>query len=484
MDFAKEIEEPSEHHYNTANPQAVEMIDESVEKNHLNAYGQAIAERKYVDGKLRDTLKELSDIQFALDQAAIVAITDAQGIIRYVNEKFCQISQYSREELLGKTHRIINSGYHSSEFFKELWLTIQAGKVWKGELRNRSKDGKFYWVDTTIVPFMDESGKPYQYLAIRSDITARKRVEEALREQAQQLEVAMQELKETQSQLVQTEKMSSLGQLVAGVAHEINNPVSFIYGNLIHASEYVRTLQHLLHLYQTYYPEPAEEIREAVVENDLDFILADLPKMLGSMKAGANRIREIVLSLRNFSRLDEAEMKPVDIHEGLDSTLLMLQNRLKLKGKFSEISVIKQYGNLPLVECYPSQLNQVFINILNNAIDALEAYRLTETQLLKRDGEFNPIDPLPTIWIETSILKGHQVAICITDNGLGIEPEVVKRLFDPFFTTKSVGKGFGLGLSIAHRIVVEKHRGELKCISQAKSGTQFVIVIPISQKNL
>ena len=201
------------------------------------------------------------------------------------------------------------------------------------------------------------------------------------------------------------------------------------------------------------------------------------------MKSGSERIKQIILSLRNFSRLDEAEMKPVDIHEGIDSTLLMLQNRLKPKGKVSEISVIKQYGNLPLVECYPSQLNQVFINILNNAIDALEVYRMSEVQLPKRDGELNQIDPLPTIWIETSLLEGHQVAICIADNGPGIEPEVVNHLFDPFFTTKPVGKGSGLGLSIAHHIVVEKHQGELKCIAPAKSGTKFMILIPISQAN-
>ncbi|HEY9599432.1 MAG TPA: PAS domain-containing protein, partial [Cyanophyceae cyanobacterium] len=305
-----------------------ELIQHSLGEQVITAYGLAIAECNYIDDKLQETLKELSDFKFALDAAAIVAITDYKGIIRYVNDKFCQLSKYSRDELIGEDHRIINSGYHPREFFKEFWSCLRAGNVWKGEIKNRAKDGTCYWVDTTVVPFLNEQGNPYQYLSIRFDITERKQVEESLREaeaksryQAQQLEMALHKLQRTQAHLVHSEKLSSMGQLIAGIAHEINNPVNFVYGNLLYTSEYIQNLLEILNLYQQHYPSPVSEIQAAIEENDMNFLLTDLPKMLNSMQLGADRIREIVLSLRNFSRLDETEMKPVDIHEGIDSTL-------------------------------------------------------------------------------------------------------------------------------------------------------------------
>jgi len=447
-----------------------EPIVETKSDKAVAAYGLALAECNYIDEKLRETVKELSNIKFALDQSAIVAITDNQGTIRYVNDKFCEISKYSREELLGKDHRIINSGYHSPEFFKEFWSTIKAGKVWKGEIKNQAKDATYYWVDTTIVPFLDKNGEPYQYLAIRFDITERKKAEEALREsetkyrqQAEKLKLAMEDLKLTQAQLVQSEKMSSIGQLVAGVAHEINNPVNFIYGNLTHASEYMQSMLHLLHLYEHYYPNPVAEIQSTIEDTELNFLMADLPKMLDSMKLGANRIRDIVLSLRNFSRLDESAMKAVDIHEGIDSTLLILHNRLKGKGGEPKITLIKEYSNLPRVACYASQLNQVFMNIISNAMDALEDQSAPRVITIKTE------QPNPRF-----------ILISIADNGPGIPEEIQKHLFEPFFTTKPVGKGTGLGLSIAHHIVVEKHQGQLKCISHPGQGVKFLISIPIS----
>lgn len=446
-----------------------ELIGEKIDDKSLSAYGLAIAECSYIDEKLRESLKELSKLKFALDEAAIVAITDSRGIIRYVNDTFCEISQYSREELIGKDHRIINSEYHSQEFFKQFWSTIRAGKVWKGEIRNKAKDGTQYWVDTTIVPFLDANGKPYQYLAIRFNITERKKAEEALRQseaksrqQAEKLEIILQNLKLTQSQLVQSEKLSSMGQMVAGVAHEINNPVNFIHGNLSHASEYIHSLINTLRLYRQHYPNPIPEIQASAEDNDLDFLIEDLPKILDSMKLGTNRIRDIVLSLQNFSRLDEAGMNPVNIHEGIDSTLLILHNRLRGKSGQPKISVIKEYGNLPLVACYASQLNQVFMNLLSNAIDALEHQQSPRI-----------------ITITTEQTSADSVLISIADNGCGIPEEVQKRLFEPFFTTKPVGKGTGLGLSIAHHIVIEKHHGQLKCISQRDQGTQFLISLPI-----
>ncbi|MBD1891270.1 ATP-binding protein [Coleofasciculus sp. FACHB-SPT9] len=311
--------------------------------------------------------------------------------------------------------------------------------------------------------------------------------EAQLREQTLHLEKTLCELKQTQSQLIQSEKMSSLGQLVAGVAHEINNPINFIYANLIHTDEYTKELLHLIRLYQQHNCEPVPEIA-AVVENlDLDFLQEDLPKMLSSMKAGTNRIREIVLSLRNFSRLDEAEVKAVNLHEGIDSTLLILQNRLKGKLGRPAIEIIKEYGKLPPIECYARQLNQVFINTITNAIDALEEAeaqkrRSAEENLVHSPQQLCSPASLPWIRIRTEVQDDRQVVVRISDNGLGITEEVRQKLFDPFFTTKPVGSGTGLGLSISYQIVVEKHGGSLKCVSAPGQGAEFAIAIPVQQQ--
>ncbi len=442
----------------------------------LYEYAVAIAESQYKDEQTYPSMKVLSDIKFALDATAIVAITDCQGLITYANDKFCQISKYSLSEIIGKDHKIINSGYHPKSFFQEMWSTIQSGKVWKGEVKNKAKDGSYYWVDTTIVPLLNESGRPIEYLAIRLDITERKQTEEALqrsqdelREKTQHLEQVISELKTTQAQLVQTEKMSSLGQLIAGIAHEINNPINFIHGNLIHTREYTDKILYLLQIYQKCYPISLPEIQKEIEATELSFIKEDLPKVLESMQLGANRIRQIVLSLRNFSRLDEAQMKSVNIHEGIDSTLLILQSRLKGRGSAPEIAIVKEYGNLPLIECYAGQLNQVFMNIISNGIDELKTAH--------KNGKITN----PTIQIRTKVSGKDRVTIAIADNGLGMTEDICNKIFDPFFTTKPVGVGTGLGLSISYQIVVEKHRGQLTCISAPNVGTEFFIEIPIQQ---
>ncbi|MDZ8105976.1 MAG: PAS domain S-box protein [Nostoc sp. DedQUE12a] len=793
-----------------------------IEEKLIYAVARDITLNKENDIARQKIIRELEALKFALNTHSLVAITDKRGRITYANDQFCEVSKYSREEILGQDHRIINSGHHPKEYFENLWKTISKGQTWKGEIKNKAKDGTFYWVDTLITPILDSDGNPYQYVSIRTDITQRKLSELALLErsrlsllsaevslalsqsgtlaeilqnctntisqylklsfvciwtfegqtnqlelqagvhcteatcsalnnsedfpnhivlannivglmtqnhqaifnqeltinhpelllnstfsifrfsaypliveqqligiiavfsqqlfsepthnllnwianniavaidriwareellsrrealllrlasqirssldldiiletavneirsllqidrcyfisysaqpsqpsltitsearnpnypnlptmlgtvpqqksnsltkillsqeliciddinrklhldddmqelltefgitaqlvlpvksnsgeigaivcshcsgdriwsnseisllqavcdqlaiaidhaqlytqsrsatlaaqtQAEKLTTTLYQLQQTQSQLIQHEKMSSLGQLVAGVAHEINNPVNFIHGNLSYAHEYFEELLTLLHLYQQYYPKPETEIEDFAEKIDLDFITSDLYKLLSSMEMGTTRIREIVLGLRNFSRHDEAEKKQVDIHEGIDNTLLILHHRWKNNGIGLDISIVKEYGNLPLIDCYPGQLNQVFMNILTNAIDALEELKLKAKTTNK-----------PQIIIKTEIFDKNFVVIRIIDNAGGIPEEVRTRLFDPFFTTKPVGKGTGLGLSISYQIVVEKHGGILKCISEEGQGTEFWIQIPI-----
>jgi two-component system, NtrC family, sensor kinase len=328
-----------------------------------------------------------------------------------------------------------------------------------------------------------------QNARLSQEIRDRQKVEEALRqsearerEKARELELTLEQLKRAQTQLIQSEKMSGLGQMVAGFAHEINNPVSFIYGNLALARVYFKDLLRLVETYQEIYPNPTPEIQQIVSEIELDFIVGDWQKLMKSMQTGAERIQKIVLSLKSFSRIDESELKLVDIHEGINNTLLLLQHRLSPENDKGEIEVIKDYGELPKVVCYASQLNQVFMNLLSNAIDALEKQpfpRIITIRTEMESGEGvveqgeesspHPQSPLPT----------PSVVIRITDNGPGMREEVRHKVFDPFFTTKPVGSGTGLGLAISYQIVVEKHKGKLSCVSAPGQGTEMIVKIPI-----
>ncbi|NEQ34822.1 MAG: GAF domain-containing protein [Okeania sp. SIO3I5] len=292
---------------------------------------------------------------------------------------------------------------------------------------------------------------------------------EKTRTQAEDLTKALQELKQTQMQMIQGEKMAGLGQLVAGMAHEINNPVNFIYGNLNYVEEYTKNLLDLIKLYSEHSVNPVPEIQDFIEDIDLEFMIQDLPKTMNSIKVGSERIRQLVFSLRTFSRLDEAEMKAVDLHQGIDSTLLILQHRFEPKHAVSQIEVVKNYGNLPLVKCHAAQINQAFMNLISNAIDILE-------EKLKVDKYFSPTIKITT---EISSTNPDSVLIKIADNGLGIPPEVKEKIFNLFFTTKDIGKGTGLGLAISYEIIVQKHGGKLLCNSEVNQGTEFILEIPI-----
>ncbi|WP_390625396.1 MULTISPECIES: ATP-binding protein [Nostoc] len=299
-------------------------------------------------------------------------------------------------------------------------------------------------------------------------------LEDRVEERTTELKTALTELQHTQAQMVQSEKMSSLGQLVAGVAHEINNPVNFIHGNITYLNEYTQDLLRMIQLYQERHPSNDPEVQALAEEIDLEFLIEDLQKMLTSMKMGTDRIRNIVLSLRNFSRIDEAEFKAVDLHEGIESTLLILQYRLKDKPERPAIVLIRDYGKLPKVECYPGQLNQVLMNILVNAIDALDEVNANRTV---QEMGANPSQ----IIIRTSMSNSQSVEIAIADNAGGMPEQVKNRIFNPFFTTKPVGKGTGMGMAISYQIITEKHGGKLECFSTLGEGSEFIIQLPTQQ---
>lgn len=288
-------------------------------------------------------------------------------------------------------------------------------------------------------------------------------LEKRVEERTAELKQALDDLKRTQAKLIHNEKMSSMGQLVAGIAHEVNNPINFIYGNLNYMNGYVQDLLDLIRSYQQHYPAPAKDIKEKIEELDLEFTSPDLIQSFVSLRSGAKRIRNLVLSLRNFSRFDESELKTVDIHEGIDSTLAMLGDQTK------GITVEKQYGTLPCVECYPGQLNQALMHLIRNALEALNRLGTVEDGAVKS----------PILHISTAAVEGDRVTIWIADNGPGISLEIQDRIFDPFFTTKKVGEGAGLGLSISHQVVSVLHGGKLKCYSMPGQGAKFLVELPV-----
>lgn len=289
---------------------------------------------------------------------------------------------------------------------------------------------------------------------------------EAIQQKNKELQETLRELQHARSHLVHSEKIASLGQLVAGVAHEINNPLGFVSGSIQHAQNYVADLIELLQLYQDIYGETDESIAELSKTVELDFMVDDLPKMLGSMEIGANRIIEIVRSLRSFSRQEQAGLRPANLHVGIDNTLMLLSHRLRMIGSDAQpVEVVKQYGNIPDINCDIGQLNQVFMNLLANAIDALET------------NDKPDIEQYPTITISTAMVDDW-IVISVADNGAGMPQSVAQDIFNPFFTTKAADKGTGLGLSISQTVIECKHKGKITCKSQADVGTTFTLKIP------
>ena len=385
-----------------------------------------------------------------------------------VNPTWCQMYGYSNEEFT----KLSASDYihpDSLHLFDNFLASVKAGKEFCCQGVCIHKNGTLFDVECKATSYIYD-GKSHG-LTIARDISKRKQAEKILKQRTQELEQALVKLQSTQSQLIQTEKISQLGQLVAGVAHEVNNPVSFISGNLCHAEEYLKDLIDLLNSYRQQFASPGDAIEEKIETIDLEYLLEDLPKMISSMKLGTDRIKSIMLSLRNYSRTSSDEKKVVNLHEGIDTTLMILSHRLKSNCERPAIEIVKKYGNLPLVKCYYGQINQVFMNLISNAIDALEESNQSKS--------YEEIEKNPNIITITTYSDDNWATIIIEDNGTGIPIQVIPKLFNAFFTTKVEGKGTGLGLSISHQIITEKHGGTLECISSPGNGAKFVIRIPV-----
>ncbi|MCP2727581.1 HAMP domain-containing sensor histidine kinase [Limnofasciculus baicalensis] len=498
--------------------------DKIVELKRSDEVGQLAKSFGSMAVQLQASFSELTALNEALAQSdrkfrgifnqtfQFTGMLSLDGIILEVNQTAIDFCRLPPEDLIGKPIWQSYCWTISPETQTHLQESIKRashGEFIRYEVDLLGHSNRMIAIDLSLKPIFDRNGKVEFIIIEGRDITEQKQAQKVLanynhtleeqvakrteelieinqqtQEQAVALEIALDKVKRTQSQLIQAEKMSSLGLMVAGIAHEINNPVSFIYGNIAPARQYCKDLLSLISLYQETYPNSTPEIQQLSSEIEIDFLVEDWQKLIDSIEMGADRIRKIVLSLRNFSRLDEKELKAVDIHEGIDNTLMILQHRLRADGNRREIEVIKNYGELPLVTCYASQLNQVFMNLFSNAIDALENQSQPPKITIETSLSQNSLGDSIQMSLQSEKDKSlssipHWVIINISDNGAGMSEEVKEKIFDPFFTTKPIGSGTGLGLSISYQIVVEKHNGLITCLSAPGSGTEFMVKIPL-----
>lgn len=393
--------------------------------------------------------------------SATIVITDAAGIIIYVNPKFTEMTGYSKSEALGQNPRILK-GEDGLTDYKEMWEMLSSGLQWRGDFHNKRKDGEFFWERAAISPILDQDEKITHFLAIKEDITERKKIEDELErsvaesvQMATTMEFLNAELKATQSQMLQREKMASIGQLAAGVAHEINNPIGFVSSNLRSLDKYIKKLTEYLELLERSIkeraPENWEEIKTQRKKLKIDFLLEDCDDLIAESLDGSGRVRKIVQNLKTFSRVDQAEEQLADLNECLESTIAIVWNELKYKAQLE-----KDFAELPDIYCSPQELSQVFTNILVNAAQAIEKKGLVKIR---------------------SWLENETIFISIQDNGSGIAKENLEKIFEPFFTTKPVGEGTGLGMSISYEII-KKHGGDILIDSEIGRGTTFTISLP------
>ncbi len=441
-----------------------------------------ITDRKHAEEALRESQRALSTLMSNLPGMAYRFRNDPDRSMEFVSEGCYQLAGYSPEEFIGTRQVSIAKLTHPDDrdiLWNAVQVALEQNRPYQLNYRITDKNGELKWVWEQGLGVFSDTGELIALEGLITDISEQKRSEAALvrsqtelTQQKIQLENTLHELQQTQAVLIHTEKMSTLGQMVAGVAHEINNPVSSVCGNLVHVGHYTEDLLDLIDMYQQHCPQPPASIQDKIEDIELDFLLEDLPKAMSSMQIGADRIREIVRSLRTFSRKDDSQMSKVNLHEGIEGTLLILQSRLKARGNYPEIAVIKDYGNLPLVECYSGKINQVFMNLIGNAIDAIEEYNEGRSVAEAKANRSK-------IKIRTEV-QNSKAVIRISDNGPGMPEAVCQQLFEAFFTTKPAGKGTGLGLSISYK-VIEEHGGKLSCVSAPGQGAEFLIEMPIEQ---